>query len=124
MKLFLLIKSALLFCFVFILNTSSQGQCEDSYQVLWGLNNGNSINVTHAAYTAQKDLLVCGFSGTKGILVHFNQTSGIKWAKTFSAGNSVVFRRVSVMSNGDITLVGVVSENNTSSLLIVRLDRP
>jgi gliding motility-associated-like protein len=123
MKLFLLIKSALFFCFVFILNTSCLSQCDDSYQVLWGLNNGNSINVTHAAYTAQKDLLVCGSSGTKGILVHFNQTSGIKWAKTFAAGNTVAFRRVLVMSNGDITIGGVVTENNTYTLLIIRLDK-
>jgi gliding motility-associated-like protein len=115
-------KKSVLISLLYFLSIHCYSQCEESYQALWGLNDGSSITVSHATFTAQNDLLVCGSSNAKGIIVHFKKTSGIQWAKRFAFGTNVNFRRILAMSDGGITAAGSVTENGTSSLLIVRLN--
>lgn len=97
-------------------------QCEESYQVQWALSNNASIRVRHAAFNLQKDLLVCGSSGTRALVVAYNQTTSIRWAKTFFFGNTSTFHRVMGMSDGGVMLAGYVTEGSSSAIVIVRLN--
>lgn len=106
---------------IFVCNCASS-QCDEAYQVLWGLNNRNAINVKDAILSAQDNLIVCGTSASKGTVIYFEKTSSVRWAKTFAFGSSVLFSKVIAMSDGGLTLAGYVTENNKTSLLIVRLN--
>lgn len=105
--------------------TKAQAQCEESFRVIWSLTSGNSITAFDATFTAQNNLVVAGSSLGKGIVVHFNADSSIRWAKTFSTGYvaDVSIRHIVPKANGGFYLAAYSTDPDRKPIhLMISLD--
>jgi gliding motility-associated-like protein len=105
--------------------TRVQAQCEESFRVIWSLTSGNSINALDAVFTPQNNLVVAGSSLGKGIVIHFNADSSIRWAKTFSTSYvaDVTIRHIEKKANGGFYLAAYSTDADRKPIhLMISLD--
>ena len=122
MRLVLFGKISLVFCLCLLFFFVSFGQCNNSYQKLWGLSNGGSINVSSATLTVNNDLPVCGSIFPFGFIVKYNQAQSVIWAKTYGIGSSSSFSKIISLQNGGIAAAGYTSEGSKSSFCVLKFD--